>query len=64
LSKTFPQYERIGKFCTENPTFTTDLRRYVEQLYEDLFQLFLAVAKVFTSGERSTTYPKSTFGTG
>lgn len=36
----------------------------MEQVYEDLFQLFLAIAKVFTSGEGSMLYSKGTFSTG
>jgi hypothetical protein len=42
-----PRSKEIEEFCTEHPTFTTNLRLYVEKLYGDLFELFCAVAKVY-----------------
>jgi hypothetical protein len=56
LAAYLPQNEVIEKFCLDSPTFTANLGLYVEKLYEDLFELFCAVAKVFTSGNGSEPY--------
>lgn len=49
ISGALPQFNNIAKLCDNRTCFTAQLRTYVENVYQDLFGLFRAIANVFTS---------------